>query len=547
MGEVQQFFEFYAMGASASVLFAVLFFGTFVSEDAACILAGTLVASGAMSFPLALSACFLGIFVGDVALYWLGRGFGPRLFETRLFGRFVSKSSLVKASGWLQKRGAAAIFLSRFVAGFRLPTYVLAGAFKVSFPRFAFFFLVAAAIWTPILVGSVAFAQSMFFSSNALIGLVALFFAIRLIHKYSSLRNRRLLVGRIRRLTNWEFWPLWLFYTPVVIYVLWLGLRFRRPTAFAAANPAIPAGGFKGESKNEIYRLLAASKETAGHLLRHFVVSAELSASERLFAAEGLMLAAGLGFPVVVKPDAGERGAGVEIVCNRSELQAALESAKQPVIVQEFAAGVEASVFYYRFPGENRGRIFSITEKRFPEVVGDGNSTLEDLILKDPRAVAMAGKYFERNADELSRVIGPGESFHLIDIGTHSRGAVFLDGGHLLTPKLEERIDAICRGLEGFNFGRFDLRAESFEAFEANRFSIIELNGVTSESTNIYDPRYTLLDAYRILFRQWRIAFEVGLANIASGAEPVSVGELIRLAFGKRATAKPRENAEQCA
>lgn len=547
MGEVQQFFEFYAMGASASVLFAVLFFGTFVSEDAACILAGTLIASGAMSFPLALSACFLGIFVGDVGLYWLGRGFGPRLFETRLFGRFVSQSTIVKASGWLQKRGAAAIFLSRFVTGFRLPTYVLAGALKVSFPRFAFFFLVAAAIWTPILVGSVAFAQSMLFSSNALIGLVAIFFAIRIIHKYSSWRNRRLLVGRIRRITKWEFWPLWIFYAPVVVYVLWLGLRFRRPTAFASANPAIPAGGFKGESKNDIYRLLAANEEAAGHLLRHFVVSAELTVSDRLFAAEGLMSAAGLDFPVVVKPDSGERGAGVEIVRNRRELETALTRAEQSVIVQEFAAGVEASVFYYRFPDEERGHIFSITEKQFPEVIGDGRSALEELILEDPRAVAMAEKYFERNAGELSRVLGPGESFRLIDIGTHSRGAVFLDGGHLLTPELEHRINAICRGLDGFYFGRFDLRAASFEALEAGRFSIIELNGVTSESTNIYDPRYTLLDAYRILFRQWRIAFEVGLANVANGAEPVSVGELLRLAFGKRAAVKPRENAEQCA
>ncbi|HCA58094.1 MAG TPA: hypothetical protein DEP46_08950, partial [Blastocatellia bacterium] len=404
-----------------------------------------------------------------------------------------------------------------------------------------------AAIWTPILVGSVAFAQSMLFSSNASLGLVAIFFAIRIIHKYSSWRNRRLLVGRFRRLTNWEFWPLWGFYAPVVVYVLWLGLRFRRMTAFASANPAIPAGGFKGESKNDIYRLLAANEEAAGHLLRHFVVSAELSVSDRLFAAEGLMSAAGLDFPVVVKPDSGERGSGVEIVRNRGELKAALERAEQSVIVQEFASGVEASVFYYRFPEEERGDIFSITEKRFPEVIGDGRSTLEELILKDPRAVAMAEKYFERNAGELSRVLGPGESFRLIDIGTHSRGAVFLDGGNLLTPRLEERIDAICRGLEGFNFGRFDLRAESFEALEAGRFSIIELNGVTSESTNIYDPRYTLLDAYRILFRQWRIAFEVGLANIASGAEPVSIGELLRLAFGKRPAMEPRENAEQCA
>ena len=239
------------------------------------------------------------------------------------------------------------------MTGFRLPTYVLAGALKVSFPRFAFFFLVAAAIWTPILVGSVAFAQSMFFSSNALIGLVALFFAIRLVHKYSSWRNRRLLVGRIRRLTNWEFWPLWIFYAPVVVYVFWLGLRFRRPTAFASANPAIPAGGFKGESKNDIYRLLAANEEAAGHLLRHFVVSAELSSSDRLFAAEGLISAAGLNFPVVVKPDSGERGADVAIMQNRRELEAALERAERPVIVQEFAAGSKRAFSIIAFRTRN--------------------------------------------------------------------------------------------------------------------------------------------------------------------------------------------------
>lgn len=56
---------------------------------------------------------------------------------------------------------------------------------------------------------------------------------------------------------------------------------------------------------------------------------------------------------------------------------------------------------------------------------------------------------------------------------------------------------------------------------------IIELNGVTSEATHIYDPKLSLFDAYRVLFRQWRIAFEIGNLNRARGIYPASVGELL--------------------
>lgn len=347
-------------------------------------------------------------------------------------------------------------------------------------------------------------------------------------------------------MTNWEFWPLTLFYAPVFCYVIWLGLRFRNLTAFASANPAIPAGGFKGESKHEIYRLISSSREAADHLLRHSLIPGGLTEDDRLALATGFLTSAELGYPVVVKPDAGERGYGVEIVADSEQLAAALSASDQSLIIQEFAEGVELSVFYYRFPNAEKGEVFSVTEKRFPEVVGDGLTTVEDLILKDRRAVTMAAKYFKQNADRLSYVPTVGERYRLIDIGTHSRGAIFMDGGHLLKPEMKHRIDAICRGIEGFYFGRFDLRSQSLDDLKAGRFMIIELNGVTSESTNIYDPRYSLIDAYRILFRQWRIAFEIGLMNISSGGDTVPVRDLLRMTFGHRSKADQPRNVTQC-
>lgn len=196
---------------SAAALFFIFFFGTFVSEDAACLLAGTEVASGRISFVLALSACFLGIFVSDLLVYSVGRAFGNRIFESKIVKRFIPRIAVSKSSVWVQKNGAAAVFLSRFVSGSRLPTYLLAGALRTNFAKFAFYFLLASAVWTPILVGSTAFSQSVLFPGNALLGMIIIAIAIRIIFKYSRWKNRRLLLGRIKRIANWEFWPIYVF------------------------------------------------------------------------------------------------------------------------------------------------------------------------------------------------------------------------------------------------------------------------------------------------------------------------------------------------
>ena len=68
----------------------------------------------------------------------------------------------------------------------------------------------------------------------------------------AAYRFFRRLLGRLKRLLRWEFWPPYVFYPPVIAYVVYLGLRFRSFTLFTAANPAMPAGGFVGESKHEI-------------------------------------------------------------------------------------------------------------------------------------------------------------------------------------------------------------------------------------------------------------------------------------------------------
>lgn len=56
----------------------------------------------------------------------------------------------------------------------------------------------------------------------------------------------------------------------------------------------------------------------------------------------------------------------------------------------------EAGIFWVKLPGSARGHIVSLTLKYVPHVVGDGRSTLEQLIRADARAGRVPHLYLER-------------------------------------------------------------------------------------------------------------------------------------------------------
>ncbi|HXV74755.1 MAG TPA: hypothetical protein VD788_00425, partial [Candidatus Polarisedimenticolaceae bacterium] len=306
--------------------------------------------------------------------------------------------------------------------------------------------------------------------------------------------------------------------------VVWLGLKHRNPLVFTAANPAIEAGGFIAESK---YRILQSLRGAGSAVARARLLPERDSPAARLEAAKRFVEEQALDWPVVLKPDAGQRGSGVAVVRDEQALASYLAAADFDVLVQEYVPGHELGVFYYRYPGEPHGRIFSITDKRMPYVTGNGRDTLERLILLDGRAVCMAEHYLAARADQLFCVPAEGERVRLVELGTHCRGAVFLDGRRFITPDLEREIERISRTFDGFFFGRYDLRGDLGEIERGRGFKVIELNGVTSEATHIYDPARSLFGAYAILFRQWSIAFEIGRRNHDSGVPVASLRLLI--------------------
>ena len=105
--------------------------------------------------------------------------------------------------------------------------------------------------------------------------------------------------------------------------------------------------------------------------------------------------------------------------------------------------------------------------------------------------------------------------------GNHCQGTLFRDGSHLWTWQLEARIDEIAHTSPSFYFGRFDIRFADESRLKAGEdFVVIELNGITSESTNVYDPAFSLWKAHHVLRKQWAILFEIAHTNIRRGVKP---------------------------
>lgn len=510
---------------------------TFVSEDLTCLGAALLGGQGSLAWAVAWTGSFLGIWMGDGLLYALARFFGQRLRGWPVARRFLRLDRIRSAEEWFQRRGFGVLWICRWVPGTRLACYLAAGFVRL--PAFTFLVItgITAFIWTVlvfVLVGAVGSSAGQWLdrfeygAMGMLLLVLGLFFMVRFCQRSSWWPSMERIETFYDRWTHWEFWPPWLFYLPVVGFYLWYSIRYRGVMVPTAANPGIETGGMIGESKLALLRelMVGAPEFTA----RAYAVDGE-NAAERVANFEAILGQHRLAYPVIVKPDVGQRGSGVRMVRDLEEARECLAAGGFRQIVQDYAAGPgEVGVFYYRFPDAEQGKIFAITHKIFPTLEGDGQRTLSELIAGDGRARIMAQVYRARFSERLDWVPDEGETVRLVEAGNHAQGCVFREGMFLCTEALERRIEAISRSVDGFYIGRYDLRYESEDLLkEGKRFQIVELNGASAEATSIYDPDNRLLSAYRTLFRQWGLVFAIGSQNRARGTKPLSAWQLYKL------------------
>lgn len=330
-----------------------------------------------------------------------------------------------------------------------------------------------------------------------------------------------------RPVSFFEFWPGWAFYTPIVVHWIAFGLRYGDFSLPTAANPQITTGGLCGESKSAILNLV---RPDSRHLL--CPITTFVAKPDGLADAQAAMGAANLRYPLVAKPDIGCNGTGVRLIDDQAAMQRYLLEfpAGETVLLQELATEpLEAGLFYMRHPDEPVGRLTSVTIKQPPVVTGDGRRTVRELIMADERASLVPHLYLDRLAARLETVPAAGEPVRLVFVGNHCKGSIFRDGQTLISPALTEAVDRLAKAVPDFHFGRIDVRFTSTVALRRGTgFRVIEINGVGSEATHIWDPSTRLLDAWRAQFFHYGSAFRIGAANRRRGFAPAGVWTMLR-------------------
>lgn len=272
-----------------------------------------------------------------------------------------------------------------------------------------------------------------------------------------------------------------------------------------------------GESKYDVLNLVPAE-------LKPITVLAKFPASKE--QALELMKRNNLQFPVIFKPDLGERGWMVKRINNELDIERYLGEIKIDFIIQELIdLPFEFGVFYIRFPSEQNGFVNSITMKEFLYVEGDGIKNLEQLILEKDRASLQWETLREVYKDRLYEIPAKGTRIELVSIGNHCLGTKFLNGNHLINEKLNASFDRISKQVKGFYFGRYDLRCASLQDLEKGNIKIMELNGCGAEPAHIYHPGASLRKAIGVLITHWKNMYRVSVENHARGVPYLTLQE----------------------
>jgi hypothetical protein len=328
-----------------------------------------------------------------------------------------------------------------------------------------------------------------------------------------------------------EFWPTWLMYLPVVAQWLALSVRHRSLTLPLIANPQLPLSGMVGIPKSD---LLAQAEGTLKEaILPWFVhVKNDQSLDSQCHQIEARFSSINTQYPVVCKPDIGCRGAGVKLVRNPQQLAGCLEQYPEGarLMIQKLADyEPEAGIFFVRHPNATAGTISSMAFKYMPYVVGDGVSTLQQLIEKDIRANELVHLYESRHKQHWHEVVPKDQPYRLVFSASHSKGAIFKDANKFVTEPLTQKLNELMRELPEFHYGRLDVKFKDIESLtRGEHMQIVEINTASSESLHIWDSNTGFKEAVSSLLFQYRTLFSMGASNREKGYRPPGLNALLK-------------------
>ena len=284
-------------------------------------------------------------------------------------------------------------------------------------------------------------------------------------------------------------------------------------------------GGMLGESKYDVLSMVPNEYKPKTLLVRRPTSKEEIL---------NIIQIAHLQFPLIFKPDIGERGYMVKRIFNENDIVQYIEKLRGDFLIQELVdLPIECGVFYTRLPNEKEGKVTSVVLKEMLTVTGNGKSTLKELILDKPRAKLQWEVLKDRHAEKLDKLIEKDVVIELNLIGNHCLGTKFLSGEHLINDRLSKAFDLISKQINDFYFGRYDLRCASIEDLYLGKVKIMELNGCGAEPAHIYHPGFSLWKALRVLFTHWQNLYIISVQNHNRGVAymPISEGRMVYKKF----------------
>ena len=312
------------------------------------------------------------------------------------------------------------------------------------------------------------------------------------------------------KLTNWESWHYMAKYIPIMPVWGWHCLRAGSPWFFTASNPTLTFGGFEGETKSEMYKQLPSGT---------YPKSIYISPSILLVDVKEMLLHNNFTYPFAVKPDAGMMGFMFRRIDNEDALIKYHTNMPVNYIIQELSVyPLEVSVFYYRYPNEQKGTITGFLKKEFLEVVGDGNVTLLELILNYERVRLRIDEMKAKHADNLQRILPKGEIYILSYALNLSRGGRLVSLAREKDERLLKVFDDLSNYTKHFYYGRYDIKCASVESLKNGKdFTILEFNGCGAEPHHAYGDGNTLFQAYAIFLQHWKVLYKISAYNNTHG------------------------------
>jgi hypothetical protein len=252
------------------------------------------------------------------------------------------------------------------------------------------------------------------------------------------------------------------------------------------------------------------------------------------------MVVANLQFPVAAKPDVGTKGLLFRRIENEDQLKAYHALLPFTYVLQEMITlPLELSIFYVRYPGEEKGKITGLISKEYLHVTGNGKSTLKQLIEKHPKAFMISAEQKHKHKERLSEVIAANEIFYLNELGNHNRGARFINLHNEIDEQLLCVIDAINLYSKEFYYGRYDIKTTSLEELKKRKcISILEFNGVGSEPNHIYDIGLSYMQAINIIAQHWKHMYAIGRINYKNGIACISFLKGVQMLKASRKNTK---------